>query len=142
MELTNLMFAVLIAFVFVSGTFVFYADMQSHYPNLANADPGLANLSASMNQTSSMLDTMTNQTLTQSVNTQNLNIGAIFGYVTGAINALTTLLMAPNIFLNTINAFGGTVGFPLIPGFVLQAVSAAIYIVALIGILFYLLKVR
>jgi hypothetical protein len=142
MEFTNILFTVLIGFVFVTGMFIFYADMQTHYPNLAAADPGLSNLSAQMNQTSILLDSMTNQTLTQSVNTQNLNLGAIFGYVTGAINALTTLLLAPNLFLNMINAFGGALGFPLIPSFVLQAIGAAVYIVALIGILFYLLKVK
>lgn len=133
----------LIAFIGVNSFLLFFADVQSHYPNAAAADPLLTNLSLSVNQSVSAMDTATNASIIQSTGpTRSLDLtAAVFGYVTGAINAIGTLASTPGLFLNIINVFGSTVGF-YIPNFVILAIQAAVYVVALIGILFYLLKVR
>lgn len=143
MELTNLLFAFLIGFVITQGFMVFFVGVAVSYPTMTASSGYLSNLSSQMNVTAQYMDVQTiNQATNQSLNTQNLNVAAIFGYVTGAINALSTVAKAPYIFLQMINGVNASIGFPLIPDFVLTAVVVAVYLITLIGILFYLLKVK
>ncbi len=143
MEFTNLAFGLLLGFLLLSSYLVFFSDLATRYTPVANASPILTNLSFQVNASAARLESISNVSITQSTEpTRNLDLtAAVFGYVTGAINAVGTLAAMPALFLNFTNAFASTLGF-FIPPFVGLAVSAAIYFITIIGLLLYFLKVK
>lgn len=143
MEFTNLAFGLLLGFILLSSYLVFFSDLAVRYTPVANASPILTNLSFQVNASAARLESITNVSITQATEpTRNLDLtAAVFGYITGAINAVGTLVEIPALFLNFTYAFSSTLGF-FIPPFVGLAVSAAVYFIVIIGLLFYLMKVK
>ena len=141
MEWTNLVFAGLLFMVMLSGMSIFFVDVQTNYPETANTQINgtMANLTESVTEFNTVISSSTVQASTYTSSDNPLT--AALGYLFGSFTALGTLLQIPSIFLNfiaVINAFGA----PFIPIFVVNSIIVAVNMVVLIGVLYYLLKVK
>lgn len=144
MDLTNLAFASLIAALLITGAGLYFTDIQSHYPNAAAHDPELVNMTANLTQSVYDLnESVGNATGTASTFTSSDNALAIaFGYMLGAFLAVIALIGGiPSVFNSTFNILGRTMGV-FLPDALLMFVSVAVALVAVIGILYYLTKVK
>ncbi len=143
MDLTNYIFVAVLAFVFVSGIFLMYANMHEQYgfssPTIEhNLNQTLINQQFYyMNETAS---SAFSAAVPSSTSPQDA-IAALWGYVAGGINALILLASIPSIVLKLINAMM-MAGGVFIPTFFVHAMIVAVYGTALIGLLYFLLKVK
>ena len=143
MEWTNLIFAGALLFLMFSGMAIFFNDVQSNYPMAAQADPQLNYTVSQMNTSMTQMNTEMNQSMVQAstFTTSDNPLTAAFGYLLGAFSAVKTLLVMPAIFMNFISLLGAFAP-ALVPNFVLSTLIIALTGITLVGLLYYLLKVK
>jgi hypothetical protein len=143
MELTNLVFAGLLIVMIVGGMAIMFADVQTNYPNAATTNPRINETYTSLNASVSRMNTMANQAANSTVNTntQDTGISGALGYLFGAISSLQILFIIPDIILNFVGTLAG-MGSAFIPPYVLPLITVAVSMIAVIGFLFYLMKVK
>lgn len=140
MEFTNLLFAVLIAALFSMGISVFISDAKVYYPALNNSNSTIGSLNDSFAELNTNISMATNQSV--ATNPDDTGFGAAFGYLFGAFNSVTTLVgVIPHAFSNTITVISGSMGIALFSP-IIPLIYTAIAATVLIGILYYLMKVK
>lgn len=140
MQFTSLAFAAILAILFISGGYYFWSGMVISYPELSVAEPYIGNTTAIANQLNTTIGTA--QTDAQTNVSENDAIGALMGYFRGAYNAFVTLLMLPITFLSMIAILAGSLGMFNPGSFLMQPISMAVGMITVIGILYYLTKVK
>jgi hypothetical protein len=142
MEYTNFMFVVALVFLFMSGAFMYWGDMSTRYsytPTFTSA----FNQSL-INESFSSMYELTNSSYTQagtSTGASDTFWGAAMGYVSGALSALKTMIAIPNIMMKMTSAVQQGLGI-FLPSYFTGVLIFGIWAVALIGVLYYLLKVK
>ena len=157
MEFTNELFAIILFFVFVSGAFLFYTGLTSTDPllgcggsacypqlNSGSTNSNLVFLSNQMNGTFNEVNKYSNQSIQQAANyqRQDQSLAAAFGYVFGGLAASAILVFQiPAMMMASITAFFN-VSYGIIPTFFIGAIALALNVVALLGLMYYIMKVR
>jgi len=139
MDFTNMIFVVLLVFVVLSGAAVFMGDVAQRYPQFQTTGQNFSYV----NDTLSSMNVVVNQSSTDAMNfQQNQDLFSAFaGYLTTAYSALTTMFTIPGILMNVFSNMAANTA-PWIPVYIISAINVAIMGMFLIGILYFLLKVK
>lgn len=139
MQFTNLGFGVLLIALFISGAAIFWTSVQNNYAGAAAANPTLTNMTEQVNN----MSFLTNQSTSEASQFQQQDnpLAAAFGYLLGAFNAIKTLFALPALFTTVLFGLGQSLGV-FYPSFMGNFLIVAVAFVALLGILYYWLKVK
>lgn len=144
MEFTNLMFAVLLLMIFTTGIFTFFLGVQENYPSAASANPRFMELAETVNQSYIIMNANVTSAITNARQFQNSDnsFAAAFGYIFGALQAVGQLVVGMPIFFLQVTEKVADIGSPFIPSWLPNIVITGISVVVIIGLLYYLLKVK
>jgi hypothetical protein len=139
MQMTELGFAALLMFLFISGVALFSGGMASNYSGFSKIVPETANFNSTYFNLSAALNT--SQVQAQDTSTSQSGIDLLLGYFGGAFKAINTLSSLVSIFPDMLGLILLNFGV-FLPSFVIGIISTAIILIIVIGVLFYLTKVR
>lgn len=140
MDFTKLGFAVLLGCLFITGGYVFWAGMSDGYSELDGAQIYVGNTTELINSTKSTI--FAAQQDAQETPGTDDPLGVLLGYFKGAFNAMNTLLSLPNMFITMIGIVFVSMGMFSPADFIYPFVIAAIGMITVIGMMFYLTKVK
>lgn len=149
MELTNIIFGIILISLMMIGMSTFVLDVNTNYKDTLKISSNgsvsqfyvaTAALNEEINKTNA---TILNPAVSQVVttNTQDSGIGAALGYLLGAISSLQILLTLPAVALAVINALATFAGI-YFPAWLIGLVTLSVVTIMLIGLLYFLMKVR
>jgi hypothetical protein len=140
MDFTKLGFAAILACLFISGGYIFWAGMSANYSGLNEAQVYMGNTT---NITKALNVTLFNaQVKAQQTPGTDDPLGVLMGYFGGAFDTINVMVSLPTTFLTMIGVVFESMGAFSPSVFIMPFVSLAVGMITVIGLLYYLTKVK